>query len=589
MRTLNVAALALFTLCMAAPAGSASAEVKVDIGRFEISPVSALVPEGGAFKVVVTRSNAFGTASVDYATQPSPALVQKSGTLTFAAGEQGKEVTFQTVDNAAVTGDVSAQVKWSNPVNYVIRDGHSTTFATVTDDDLATLHRCRVSSLSVAESAGVARIELERTGTLGVASTGTVTIAPTTPSTWRRPTGTWTVAFEPKQTAAFVDIPVENNVLWDGHQSVAATCGGFVDPSVKTTGSVLKLAVTDDEPRPALMTPFDFPTLLESESTQTVKVWLSLTTAFAFPADVDVETEAGSAGAGDYRLKTKAVRFERGVRSVPVEVEVAGDKTKEEDEHFILTLSGALTDKLTVRIADDDLPLFDFDEQQPATAVESAASVTLRRADRRFSPLQALLRFEPVAGHGGWPADAGVSFHPGQRTTVVPLAADDQWYTGDRTVKMTLFWTGLGGRPAPATEITLLEDDPQPVVSILDATVREPAAGETTKVLVTILLSAPLGVDLDVRAATAHGTAGADDYTPFGLKRVSIAPGQLTATVPVEIRGDDLHEGDETLTLTITGCCDPAVAAGELTATITIRDDDSATPMPPGRRRSVGH
>jgi hypothetical protein len=610
MRTFIAAALALSTLCMAAAAAAqrsqpaqipmtatsqtppgvknAGAGVKVDIARFEIGPVSLLVPEGSTFKISVMRSDAAGTASVDYATQPSPALVQKSGSVKFASGEQVKEVTFPTVADAAVTGDVSAQVKWSNPVNSVIRDGQAVTFATVTDNDQATIHRCRVPSLSVDESAGVARIELERTGAIGLASTGTVTIAPVAgASSWRRPTGTWSVAFEPKQAAAFVEIPVENNDLFDGHQSVTATCGGFVDPSVKTTGSVLKLAVTDDERPPAIRMLPDFPALVEGESTQTVKLWLSLTTGYASPAVIHVEAEDGSAGAADYKLKTKVVQVERGVRTVPVEVEVTGDDAKEDDEQFTVMLSGALTGKVTVKILDDDLPLFDFDEQQSATAVESAASVTLRRSDRRFAPLQALLRFEPVAGHGGWPADDAVSFHPGQRTTVVPLAADDQWYTGDRTVRMTLFWPGVGAAE-PAAELTLLEDDPQPVVSILDATVREGAAGETTKVLVTILLSAPLGVDLDVRAATAHGTAGADDYTPFGLRRVSIAPGQLAATVPVEIRGDDVHEEDETLTLTITGCCDPAVAAGELKATITIRDDDAAIP-PPRRRRSVGH
>ena len=50
-----------------------------------------------------------------------------------------------------------------------------------------------------------------------------------------------------------------------------------------------------------------------------------------------------------------------------------------------------------------------------------------------------------------------------------------------------------------------------------------------------------------------------------------------------------MAEEDETFTLTLTQCCEPAVTAGPLTATITIRDDDAGEESPPARRRSVRH
>ncbi|MEM9139813.1 MAG: Calx-beta domain-containing protein, partial [Pseudomonadota bacterium] len=100
--------------------------------------------------------------------------------------------------------------------------------------------------------------------------------------------------------------------------------------------------------------------------------------------------------------------------------------------------------------------------------------------------------------------------------------------------------------------------------------------GMPATVTFDVVLDAPAAqaVSFDYETRDGTATAGADYIAASGS--VSFAAGQQTAQISVQVLGDTDAEADETFTLVLT---DPA--AGEVTGTGTIIDDDGAAPQDP--------
>jgi hypothetical protein len=129
----------------------------------------------------------------------------------------------------------------------------------------------------------------------------------------------------------------------------------------------------------------------------------------------------------------------------------------------------------------------------------------------------------------------------------------------------------LLGAPAAAT-VTITDDDAPPEVrfATAGATVSE-AAGIAP---ITVTLSAASGLTVTVAYATAHGSAGAADYTPAaGI--LTFAPGVTTQVVNVAVTNDALDEAHETFTAALGAPTNATLGAPNPT-TVTITDDDAA-------------
>jgi hypothetical protein len=77
-----------------------------------------------------------------------------------------------------------------------------------------------------------------------------------------------------------------------------------------------------------------------------------------------------------------------------------------------------------------------------------------------------------------------------------------------------------------------------------------------------------------VSYATANGTAstGDSDYIGVNSGSVSIAPGQLTATITIFVRGDKKKEASETFFVNLTGATNGTITDGQGLG--TINNDD---------------
>ena len=136
---------------------------------------------------------------------------------------------------------------------------------------------------------------------------------------------------------------------------------------------------------------------------------------------------------------------------------------------------------------------------------------------------------------------------------------------------------GGGNNAAPPNNPPNNPPPSDPSVSISGASIVEGDAGSTT-ISATVTLSAAAGSDVSVDYSTADGsaTAGSDYISVTGT--LTIAAGNTSGTIDIDVRGDTVQEPDETLTATLANPTNATL--GNATATLTITNDDTGTGTP---------
>uniref|UniRef100_UPI00260A679D Calx-beta domain-containing protein n=2 Tax=uncultured Dokdonia sp. TaxID=575653 RepID=UPI00260A679D len=142
---------------------------------------------------------------------------------------------------------------------------------------------------------------------------------------------------------------------------------------------------------------------------------------------------------------------------------------------------------------------------------------------------------------------------------------DDEIFTVNGTVT-----SGNTDNDTAQGEITIVDNDDAPTVTIEDVIVDEDAGTVT----IPVTLSNPSDEDTVIEIVTTTGTAGEDDYEET-IVTVIIPAGETTGEVVILIEDDEIDEDDEIFTVngTVTsGNTDNDIAQGE----ITIVDNDDA-------------
>ncbi|MYB29013.1 MAG: hypothetical protein F4X38_07720, partial [Acidimicrobiaceae bacterium] len=175
---------------------------------------------------------------------------------------------------------------------------------------------------------------------------------------------------------------------------------------------------------------------------------------------------------------------------------------------------------------------------------------------------------------------AGYPSDPEWTKTVTIDTDNDEVYEVDGSITLTIlppaeqalhryYEVGEGGLFASATVAVVNDDDP----AFLVADAEGPEGGGS----VTFNVTAPVYDDeMTVDWTTSDGTATAgQDYTAdSGTLR--FAPGETSKTITVDVLDDDVHEPDETFTVTLSNPTEASI--GRATATGTIKDDDPEEP-----------
>src|SRR5205085_4682167 len=126
------------------------------------------------------------------------------------------------------------------------------------------------------------------------------------------------------------------------------------------------------------------------------------------------------------------------------------------------------------------------------------------------------------------------------------------------------------GRPQAVG--TIVDDDGAPALTIGDGAVLEGDSG-TVNLTFPVYLSSASSQAVTVNYTTADNTATAGlDYTATA-NTLNIPAGQLSATVTVQVIGDQLAEGNETFFVNLSNAFGASIARA--TAVGTIVDDDA--------------
>ena len=323
------------------------------------------------------------------------------------------------------------------------------------------------------------------------------------------------------------------------------------------------------------------------------------------------DTAAGAASTTDYTPVTTAttLTFAKGVRTQTFTVATTEDALDEENETFLVELTGAVgatiaTAQATGTITDDDAApggiTLSVDTNgstagTPSTVAEDAGATVVTvtatvNGETRYVEAKTVA-VSVADGTAASPADyaavsgfnitiaAGAASQSGS-FTVTPV--DDDLDESNETIDVTGTLTDI---TITGATVTLTDNDDPVSFSIADA-----EATEGGKVMFTVSRAGAEDNVASVKIATAADSgdgvkaADADDYTAIATAQtLNFAKGVTSQTVEVQTTQDDLFEPDETFKAVLS---DPALAdgdpgtgvsieSGKGTATGTIKNDDT--------------
>ena len=338
------------------------------------------------------------------------------------------------------------------------------------------------------------------------------------------------------------------------------------------------------------------------------------------PVTVSYTVEAGTATPGeDFVLASGTLTFAPGDPAETIPLQILGDTLPEDDETFVIRLSGAsgadiVDDEATITLLNDDIsdgPIVSVNDVEVVEGDEGGTDVQLTvhldaPQAENFSVAFATEDGSAVAGVDYEAAEGVLEFPAGETAATLTLTVlgdlvdepDEMFRVRLDDVDGQIANLGktqasrIGDEPAPvgrAQAADKLVGDTEAVITIVDddgATGADVEVGvENTAVTegdegarparFTVRLSEPAPFTVGVLFETFDGTATAadDDYVPR-TGQVVFEPGTVERVVAVPVVGDTRVEDDETFGLRLTDADGAVIVRDEATALIRNDDDD---------------
>ena len=561
------------------------------------------------FPVVLSPAST-GEVTVGYATSDDSAVAgedydETSGTLTFAMGNTLMFVEVPIIDDPVPDSGETLTLTLSSPSTGATLDpDHTTATGTIFNSEATVLS---VADAEAAEADGALAFEV----TLNQAEESEVTVdyatADGTATDGEDYTGTsGTLIFAAGETSQTVPVPVATDEAEEGDETLtlvltnpsgagiaaAAATGTILDgagragegTAVASAGPLTGFTLVDAGMRKdvgtiadggafALVDPANgsFGIRVETaDGAEIGRVELELSGAkavtqtekyapYSLYGDAHGAVHGADLPEGAYTLRAAAYAERRpggeelGVLEVSFQVVASGPMTG-----FTLVDAAAGTDVGT--IADGaTFALADPANGSYGVRVETAANAAIGRVELELSGAKAVTQTEylaPYSLHG----DAHGAVHGAD----LPVGA--------YTLRATAYAAGnVGGAELQVLEVAFTVAGPL-ALSVADARVEE-GDGAVLDFVVTLDRAATETVTVDY--ATADGTATEPDDYGEESGALTFAAGVTERTVSVTVEDDTHHEGEETMTLTLSNPNGAALADAEATGTIANSD-----PMP---------
>ena len=547
----------------------------------QLSIADANIAEGDAGTVtlqldVTLDVPGIGDITVDYATSNAVAqdgadYTAVNGTLTIAEGDTAATIDVPILGDNVPELDEQFTVNLLNPSpNVEIADDEA--FGTVLNDDVA---RVTMGSANAIELDTQTRI-LDMPVLLDVAAEADISVDyASNPVTalagidFTSISGSLTIPAG--ETSGTVSVSILGDTLVEPSEAFSVTLSQVSGPAElgqRPTG--FGSIIDNDGPPPLPQLISTNASLVEGDSGTSV---MSFTILLDQPQNDDVTfdyaTVDGSATSGsDYTQASGSATIAGGGTSTVVSVSIIGDTDAEPDEGFQLVLSNPSTG-IGIAVASAIGTIINDDGTTPAQPRLSVAPTSIIEGDSGTDDMTFTVTLDKAASNTvtvdyateEQSATAGVDYTDVAGTLTFAAGVTSQSFTvpviGDtftednETLRARL--SNITGDAVLADALatgTIVTNEPIARISIDNGSVLEGDSG-TTQIAFAVTLDVASVDNVVVDYASADDTATANvDYTPVA-GTLTIAAGDTTGEIVVEVFGDTENEPDENLTITL--------------------------------------
>ena len=464
--------------------------------------------------------------------------------------------------------DETFVVNLSGATNATIADAQA--IGTITDNDAAAIN---IGNVNVTEG-NSGTINASFPVTLTRASSLTVTVNYATASdTAGAPddytTQTGTVTFAPGVTTQNVLVPIVGDAV---NEPVERFFVNLTDAVNATIADAQAIGTIQDNDTVTLS--IGDASLTEGNSGTTSLTFTVTRTATVQTVTVNYATANGTAtlSPADYSAQSGTLTFSAATATQTITVPIVGDVLDENNETFVVNLSGAtiatIADAQGVgTILDDDAPPSLAITDSTVTegnggTVNAVFAVSLSAASGRTVTVAYATANATAIAPGDYASRSGtLTFAAGTTTQTisVPIVGDTMDEPDETFVVNLSGATNATISDSQATG-TITDNDPTPTLSVNDVSIAEGNNGTRTMTF-TVTLSNASSQNVTVNFATANGTASAgSDYTAR-IGTLTFTPGTTTQTVAITVSGDRSPEANETLFLNLSGVTGTATIA----------------------------
>ena len=544
--------------------------------------------EASGRRVTVAYDTADGTAKKD-----DDYTAVSGGSLVIDAGEDQATVDVALVDDDDTERVETFRLEVSGVTNASSDD--SVGVATVTDDD-GLVQVLVDDPAPVYEGEGVSAVFTVRLSRAD--ATDAVTVMYSTADGTAAAVSDYTAAtdepltFAAGEEAKTVSVPLVNDDVVEDVETFRLVLSS-PSSNAELGDPEASVLVIDDDGLPAVSVA-DAAAATEG-STASFTATLSravpqeVTVDYAAVVDPLAAGEAAATPGQDYTAVSDTLRFAPRATEATVTVPLRQDSFDENTETFWLRLAGPvgatiLDGTATGAIADDDpLPELSIGDAGATEGAPVSFEVRMAPASGRTVTVPwATEALPPGAGAASPDADytaatGTVTLAPGTTTARVEVATlPDDVSESDERFKVHL-GTPTNAALDDSTAIgAIRDDDGLPRIFIADTTVSEDAG----PAIFTVTLSHPSSRPVTVAYTAADGTAASTgpnlDYAPDQVRTLTIPAAFTVGEISLFIADDDLSEGTETFTITLSNAVNAVIAEGAGTATGTILDDDKS-------------
>ena len=406
--------------------------------------------------------------------------------------------------------------------------------------------------------------------------------------------------FATTSKTSVVKIPILNDVLNEGNETFNVRIHDLQNATFLdgTTDKTLNIKIIDDE-KPELTFANNTKTVAETDVDSNIDVMLNLSGPIDDAVDITYEIIAESATEGvDYiDVGNGSVTIPADLSSIPIRVQVKGDSINEGSETFKIRITeppanaafadGVTELEATITITDDEMPVLSVD-RSTLTISESAGTTHIGLNLSGPTSGDVVVTYSTSIEESD--SAQQVDF-TAQSSSTVPISSDST--TGTISIPITsdndteeneTFTVTLssvsgavfsGGQSNIVLPVTIIDDEGLPTLTIgsQSRTFNE----ETALAEIVLNLSTAPTETVSVTYSTAENTATEDvDYAGQTNETLVITSGTV-GRIYIPIFDDNIHEGNETFTITISQISGAAYASGIINTPINITIMDNET------------